>query len=62
VVRTLADATASLGKAAELIDGGALDADTKLALIRDVQDLVVRACDLNSRYMQATGLTRPPSR
>lgn len=62
VVRTLADATSSLGKVAELIDAGALDADTKLALIRGVQDLVVRAFDLNSRYMQASGLTRLPSR
>ena len=62
VVRALADATSSLGKVAELIDGGALDADTKLALIRVVQDLVVRAFDLNSRYMQATGLTRLPPR
>lgn len=62
VVRALADATTSLGKVAELIDGGALDPDSKLALIRDVQDLVVRSFDLNSRYMQTTGLTRLPVR
>lgn len=56
VVRALADATAALGRAAELIDAGKLDPDTKLSVIRDVQELVVRTFDLNSRYMQATSL------
>ncbi len=60
VVRAMADATASLGRAAALIDAGTLDPDSKLALIRSVQDLVVRSFDLNTRYMQATRLARSP--
>jgi hypothetical protein len=60
VVRAMADATASLGRAASLIDAGVLDPDSKLDLIRGVQELVVRSFDLNTRYMQATRLVRSP--
>ncbi|MCZ8313975.1 hypothetical protein [Phreatobacter sp.] len=58
VVRAMADATAALGRAAALIDSGELDPDRKLALIRGIQDLVVRSFDVNTRFMQAARLTR----
>ncbi len=53
VVRAFAEATASLGRAAELMDGSGLDADTRLALIRGVKELVVRTFNLNAAYMEA---------
>ncbi len=60
VVRAMADATAALGRAACLIDAGTLDPDSKLLLIRSVQDLVVRSFDLNTRFMEASRLTATP--
>lgn len=57
VVRAFAEATMSLGRAAELLDGGTLDADTKLTLIRGVKELVVRTFNLNATYMEAESAT-----
>ncbi len=57
VVRAFAEATQSLGRAAELLDGSALDADTKLPLIRGVKELVIRTFNLNAAYMEAESAT-----
>jgi len=57
VVRAFAEATQSLGRAAEQLDSSDLDADTKLALIRGVKELVVRTFNLNAAYMEAESAT-----
>lgn len=57
VVRAFAEATAALGRAAELMDDGSLDADTKLVLIRGVKELVIRTFNLNAAYMDAEAST-----
>lgn len=53
VVRAFAEATACLGRAAQLIDDGQLHAETKLALVRGVKELVIRTFGLNAAYMEA---------
>lgn len=57
VVRAFAEATAALGRAAELMDDGPLDPDTKLVLIRGVKELVIRTFNLNAAYMEAESAT-----
>lgn len=57
VVRAFAEATAALGRAAELMDEGSLNPDTKLVLIRGVKELVIRTFNLNAAYMEAEANT-----
>ncbi|KAF0129579.1 MAG: hypothetical protein FD152_2192 [Xanthobacteraceae bacterium] len=57
VVRSFAEATAALGRAAELMDDGPLESDTKLVLIRGVKELVIRTFNLNAAYMEAEAST-----
>lgn len=57
VVRAFAEATASLGRAAQLIDEGPLDPETSLALVRSVKELVIRTFAVNAAYMEAEAET-----
>lgn len=57
VVRAFAEATACLGRAAQLIDDGELHAETKLVLVRGVKELVIRTFGLNAAYMEAEAET-----
>ena len=57
VVRAFADATVSLGRAAELLDAANLEPRTKLVLMHGVKELVVRTFNLNAAYMDASGDT-----
>ncbi|MGQ3353996.1 MAG: hypothetical protein ACT6XY_00995 [Phreatobacter sp.] len=57
VVRAFAEATACLGRAAQLIDEGELEPETKLVLVRGVKELVVRTFGVNAAYMEAEAET-----
>ncbi|AVO43892.1 hypothetical protein [Phreatobacter cathodiphilus] len=57
VVRAFAEATASLGRAAELIDEGNLEPETKLVLVRGVKELVIRTFGVNTAFMEAEAET-----
>jgi hypothetical protein len=57
VVRAFAEATACLGRAAQLIDQGDLQPEVKLVLVRGVKELVVRTFGVNTAYMEAEAET-----
>jgi len=57
VVRAFAEATACLGRAAQMIDEGDLEPETKLVLVRGVKELVVRTFGVNAAYMEAEAET-----
>lgn len=57
VVRAFAEATACLGRAAQMIDEGDLEPETKLVLVRGVKELVIRTFGVNAAYMEAEAET-----
>jgi hypothetical protein len=57
VVRAFAEATACLGRAAQLIDEGDLEPEVKLVLMRGVKELVIRTFGVNTAFMEAEAET-----
>jgi hypothetical protein len=57
VVRAFAEATACLGRAAQLIDEGDLQPEVKLVLVRGVKELVIRTFGVNTAFMEAEAET-----